>query len=722
MILWAGSVSFAGQSNASAPCADLPPLLKFQDGRKVTKAEEWDQRRREIRDLMMAVFIGTVPDETPTVLEVEVVREEKTEDGWIRRDVKVTLDTPGKLSFPMQVWIPVGEGPFPLLLTAPRFYQMGWAEEAIRRGYMVCLYPGVDSHHEEEAYPEYQTVWEGFRKAYPQASWGEIAVKAWLAGRTLDVLLDPKYGYPVANGQVGIIGFSRYGKQSLVAAALDDRITCVVARSSGAGGSAPYRFNGREGFGEACCDFAGQWFLESLRGYAGRENELPIDSHGWLGLIAPRHCLLDTAYTDDGDPTFAVERGYLEGCQVYRLLGYGERLRVDYRPGGHQTLPYKTYIAPERYRRNLDWFDLAFGRGNIKQEDFPERLIHHFDWEAWKRLQRNEDLETPDVSGCNSEAESIRKRMVWMLGEKPERIEGEGQTRFFTDEEDEQMGHDRWQAKGTARVRVSFGAGVPGNLYFNPELKEPLAAVIWLHPFSYGTGYNEGYGVEENVSVYHALAKEGYAVLAYDQCGFGLRLLEGRDFYQHYPRWSKLGRMVYDVHCAVDFLDQGHGQAQGQIPGVRGKRIYLLGYGLGGMVALHAAALDRRIAGVASFCGFTPWQTDTDARMTGGIRRWWQWHAITPKLGIFHGRETEIPYNYTEVLSLVAPRSCLIIAPKRDRHANAADVLACAAAAKTYWDQAGAAERLVVSSPDDINRFQADQRIEFLTWLERERR
>jgi len=32
------------------------------------------------------------------------------------------------------------------MLTALRYYQIGWAEHALSRGYMVCQYPGVDSH------------------------------------------------------------------------------------------------------------------------------------------------------------------------------------------------------------------------------------------------------------------------------------------------------------------------------------------------------------------------------------------------------------------------------------------------------------------------------------------------------------------------------------------------------------------------------------------------
>ncbi len=243
-------------------------------------------------------------------------------------------------------------------------------------------------------------------------------------------------------------------------------------------------------------------------------------------------------------------------------------------------------------------------------------------------------------------------RMEWALGTAPSHIASSGLPRFLTDAESEMMTHDRWQVENTARIPVSLGADVRGNLYYNPTAKSPAPAVIWLHPYSYHSGYNEGYGVQ-GTTVYHRLAQQGYVVLAYDQCGFGLRLLEGRNFYRDYPHWSRLGRMVYDVRSAVDFLAEGRGHAKSARPPIDRKQIYVLGYSVGGMVGLYAAALDERIAGVASFCGFTPLRTDTDAKTTGGIRRLWQWHALQPKLGLFQGREQEIPSDFDDVIAQI---------------------------------------------------------------------
>ena len=690
--------------------AALPPLLTRLDGTPVRSVAAWQQRRQEISDLMCQYFIGTFPDTVPRLLEAEIVDQQVRPDRSMRRRVKLTFETPNRASFEIRIWIPPGEGPFPVLLTQPLTYQMGWAEAAHRRGYLVVFYPGADSlSGNRTVFPGYHQVHRVFQREYPQASWTEISTKAWIASRTLDYLLDPRQDNPIAAGHVAIIGHSRHGKQSLIAAAFDTRITSVVARSAGSPGSCPYRFTSRNTCAEAPADFPDPWFRSSLKSYTGREHDLPIDAHGWLALIAPRPCLLDTAHNDGSDPTFAVERAYLQGSAVYALLGKPEHLRVSYRSGQHNP------ITDRQRQRNIDWFDLSFGRGAARQADFPETLLHQFDWQAWKQTHDPDELLWSPAPADPDHAER-RRRVLWMLGQPPDQVVWEGQYTFLTDAESAMMTHDRWSVAGTRRLPVSFGENVRGNIYYNPQITSPAGAVIWLHPYSYHSGYNEGYGVQ-GTTVYHRLARAGFVVLAYDQCGFGLRLLEGRDFYQAYPKWSKLGRMVHDVHAAVDFLGGGTGVAQGQLPAIDQDRIYVLGFALGGNVGLHAAALDKRIAGVASFGGFTPLRTDTDRKRTGGIRRLWQWHALQPRLGLFHNREQQIPYDYDDLAALIAPRPCLVYAPQRDRDSDAEDLRACIERARLHWRADGHPDRLVYRAPDDINRFQKDQQELFLDWL-----
>jgi len=178
-----------------------------------------------------------------------------------------------------------------------------------------------------------------------------------------------------------------------------------------------------------------------------------------------------------------------------------------------------------------------------------------------------------------------------------------------------------------------------------------------------------------------------------------------------------MGRMAHDVRAAVDFVAEGKGWSERAIPALQRDQVYLLGYSLGGSVALHAAALDPRIAGVACFAGFTPMRTDTDAKPTGGLRRLWQWHALLPRLGLFHGREQAVPYDYDDLLRMIAPRPCLVVSPRSDRHADTRDVMECLRRARRAWSSRGAGTNLTHLSPDGISRFQDDQHAMFLQWL-----
>ncbi len=688
------------QTQEFKPRADLPPLLEFLNGKKVETQEDFQQRKTEIRNLLQKYFIGYFPKTTPKLLQVEQISATSDSvDGDRKLVLKLTWNTTNKASFQIHLWIPKGKGPFPLLLTQPRYYQMRWAEIALERGYMVALYPGVDSHHREKNFSGYDSVWKTFRKEYPQATWTEISTKAWLASRTLDFLLSSESPAKVQEGQVSIIGFSRYGKQSMIATAFDERITCVVARSPGSPGSCPYRFTSRDTCAEAPSDFPSEWFLPSLRSFTGREHELPIDAHAWYALIAPRHCLIHTAHNDGSEPTFAVERAYLEGQKVYEFLNQKDNLRIHYRAGQHNP------ITEKQRQENLDWIDRAFGRKQLDPKAFPEEFIHHFDWEAWKATQSKERLDLP---------KSVDQAIQWMLGEKPETVPLASKAKFLTPDESKMMTHDRWAVQGVQRIPVNFGEGVRGNIYLKPDIQGEREAIIWLHPFSYHSGYNEGYGVQ-GTTVYHRLASQGYVVLAYDQCGFGLRLLEGRDFYKNNPHWSKLGRMVHDVQRAVDFLLDGKGESQSPLPKIDSQKVTVLGYALGSWVAIHAAALDQRIQRVACVSGLTPLRSTKLKRETGGLRKLWQWHALVPRLGLFEGKEAELPYDLDGLLKKIQPRPVWILGAHRDRTIDSVSLLKLSREVML----SSLKSNMTLIQPVDTQRFQKAQQEAFLSWLKK---
>ncbi|SVC94945.1 uncharacterized protein METZ01_LOCUS347799, partial [marine metagenome] len=104
--------------------ADLPPLLQFNDGSRVKTGADLERRKREVATLLQRYFIGTFPDKVPALLSAKVLDERRAQDGSLRRRVQLTFDTPKKASFEVRVWVPKGEGPFPILLTQPRYYQL----------------------------------------------------------------------------------------------------------------------------------------------------------------------------------------------------------------------------------------------------------------------------------------------------------------------------------------------------------------------------------------------------------------------------------------------------------------------------------------------------------------------------------------------------------------------------------------------------------------------
>lgn len=162
------------------------------------------------------------------------------------------------------------------------------------------------------------------------------------------------------------------------------------------------------------------------------------------------------------------------------------------------------------------------------------------------------------------------------------------------------------------------------------------------------------------------------------------------------------------------FLPAGDQDALPPIPRVDPHRVYLAGYSVGGAAALHAAAFDPRVAGVATVSGWTPMRSDTDARPSGGVRRWWQWHATQPRLGWFAGAGAEagIPYDYDDVLRLVSPRPVYVHQPAADRMCNATEVAGVVGALRAEGYAA-----LTLATPPGVNALDAAAREALVAWL-----
>jgi pimeloyl-ACP methyl ester carboxylesterase len=144
-------------------------------------------------------------------------------------------------------------------------------------------------------------------------------------------------------------------------------------------------------------------------------------------------------------------------------------------------------------------------------------------------------------------------------------------------------------------------------------------------------------------------------------------------------------------------------------------RVYLLGYALGAKVALMTAALDDSVRGVASIAGVDPLRLSTPEKGTEGIRHYSHLHGLIPKLGFFLGNEDRVPFDYDEIVALVAPKPTLIVAPTKDRYARIEDVQRELKPAADVFRVLGS--RLDVSTPDDFNRFAVRLQQQVYDWL-----
>jgi pimeloyl-ACP methyl ester carboxylesterase len=233
-----------------------------------------------------------------------------------------------------------------------------------------------------------------------------------------------------------------------------------------------------------------------------------------------------------------------------------------------------------------------------------------------------------------------------------------------------------------------------------------LPLVVWLNGYAYHSGYSR-----YARSPLQSLTQQGFAVLAFDQLGFGTRVLEASDFYKQYPHWSLMGKMVADTRAAI--------HAAASLDVIDPNRIYVVGYSLGAKIGLLAAALDDRVRALAAVCGFDALRLNSVQKGTEGLWHYSHLHGLMPKFGFFIGQEARLPFDFDEVLALIAPRPVLIVAPTLDRYAVAEDVTQEVEAPRKIYHMLGHANAMAFETPLDFNRFKAARQQQVFHWLAR---
>jgi hypothetical protein len=350
------------QDEAKVPPYTLPAVLSMQDGTPVRTAEDWIHRRRpEILRLYEDNVYGHTPSGLPPGFSFKVVEEDRHALGGTahRKQVEVHFsDKPGAPVMHLLLYTPAeAKGPVPVFLClnfsgnwvivndhgirlygiwdqktqkreipaaeTPRGQSTEWdVPMVLSRGYgLAAVYYGdIEPDFSKGAgFPfGVRALFLKPGQSEPGPSdWGAIGAWAWGMSRALDYLLTDK---DVDGRRVIAVGLSRLGKTVLWAGAQDPRLAMVIASCSGEGGAALSRRDYGENLDNMTTTFLYQ-FGKNFSRYYKRWNDLPVDAHMLVALMAPRPLLLNAGSEDQWSDPKGEFLAAQAASPVYSLFG-----------------------------------------------------------------------------------------------------------------------------------------------------------------------------------------------------------------------------------------------------------------------------------------------------------------------------------------------------------------------------------------------------------------
>jgi pimeloyl-ACP methyl ester carboxylesterase len=207
---------------------------------------------------------------------------------------------------------------------------------------------------------------------------------------------------------------------------------------------------------------------------------------------------------------------------------------------------------------------------------------------------------------------------------------------------------------------VQEGERAPAWLFLPHGIHRPRPAILCLHQ-TVPQGKDEPAGISGKRSLAFAAhyARLGYVTLAPDSITAGERVYPGTEpyetapFYERNPRWSAMGKMIWDHMRALDYLCS--------LEQVDPRRLGCIGHSLGGYNAFFLAAYDERVAACVASCAFTPLVADDNPM------RWARetWFCHMPRLRPYIEKR-RFPFDFEHVFALIAPRALLVVTGLRD--------------------------------------------------------
>ncbi len=319
---------------SKVPRYELPDPLQTRGGEPVTSAAMWKAKRRgELLELFRDNVYGRRPETKYSVSFRQEAEVTDAFDGAATGRGMVAEVTIGARSFrfPFVLFFPnQAPGKVPAVIHINNRYFIPlegaiqkhdpfWAARTmIQRGYATA------SFHTSDVDPDKKDGYAGGIRAFfadgdppEDNAWRALSAWGWGASRVLDYLETVE---AIDARRVAVSGHSRGGKASLWAASEDTRFAIAYSNNSGCGGAAL----SRRAYGETVKIITANfphWFCKPFSEYAGREDELPIDQHELVSLMAPRGVYIASADEDLWADPKGEYASLIAAAPVFQLFG-----------------------------------------------------------------------------------------------------------------------------------------------------------------------------------------------------------------------------------------------------------------------------------------------------------------------------------------------------------------------------------------------------------------
>lgn len=302
---------------------NIPCVLSFPNGEKITDVASWEKRRVEILEELQNEMYGRIPQKPKSIKFEEVSNDDFFCAGKANlRKINITCELEnGTFTFPVSYTEPTEKPEITFVQInfrpqVPDKYQP--TEELIdnKCAILSFYYEDITSDDGDFSNGLSGILFPGGVRNNSYDS-GKISMWAWAAMRVMDYIetLDK-----LDSSKVVVIGHSRLGKTALVTAAMDSRFMSAASNDSGCCGAAIIRGKVGETYKDIDREF-GYWFCPKFKNYVLEKEIIPFDQHYLLSAIAPRKLYVASAEKDIWADPKSEFLSCIAASEVYKLYG-----------------------------------------------------------------------------------------------------------------------------------------------------------------------------------------------------------------------------------------------------------------------------------------------------------------------------------------------------------------------------------------------------------------